>query len=443
MVDLACADRPLLPFGRVTALALTALVALSACGQRELILPGEREAIRAVDADLDGSEVPPLSVPAARLNTEWTHLNGGPEHVSEPVVLGNAPSRVWSANLGAGSGKRTRVITAPIVAAGRIFAIDAGTTVTAVSTSGQQLWTRNIVPEGEGSAEGTGGGLAFGDGALIVASGFGEVLRLDPATGEVQWRTELEGVVRAAPAIGDGKAVVVARGDLGYGVDLDTGQIDWRLEGVGVGAGVLGGGSPAVRGPVAILPFVTGEVRAVLVRNGLTVWTASVAGGRREFARSIISDITGDPVIDFDIVYVANQAGRVVALDRRNGERIWTQQEGSYAPAVPVGGSVFMVSDIAEVLRVNADDGQVLWRQPLPEWRRPDKRKVAIPYYGPLLAGGRLVVLSGDGTLHSFDPQSGAPLGEVDLGASVSAQPAIAGGVLYVVSSDGRLTAFQ
>ncbi|NNU81877.1 PQQ-binding-like beta-propeller repeat protein [Halovulum dunhuangense] len=423
--------------------ALAAAAFLAACSEREPILPGEREPVRP-DATAEAPEtLPALRIPPAQVNTDWGHLNGSTEHLAPSVALSASPALRWSVPIGEGDARRQRLISAPVVAGGAVYTLDAGGNVTAVATDGQVRWRASLAPAGEQPGEGFGGGIAAADGALVVTTGFGEALRLDPVTGGVQWRTRLEGTVRAAPVLGDGIAVVMARNNLGYGLNLDSGEIVWRLEGVGRGAGTIGAASPALRGPVAVMPFVTGEVRAVLARSGLTVWTAALTGGRRDLVRSIISDISGDPVIDFDIVYVGNQGGRMVALDRRSGERLWTLDEGSYSPALPVDGSVFVVSDAAELLRLNAADGTVLWRTGLPEWERPDRRRDAIPHFGPLLAGGRLVVASGDGLLRFFDPATGADLGAVQIPGGAAAQPAIAGGVLYVVSRDGRLHAFQ
>ena len=432
-----------LRMSRIVAVVL--LGVLAACTERELILPGEREGIRpeVPSAAVAEGALPRLSLPTPRVNADWGHLNGGPTHVAPSVVLPQQLTRAWSVSLGQGAGRRVRLVSAPVVSGVRVFAMDAANQLTAVTTAGAILWRSELSRIGEGGTEGFGGGLAASGDVLVASTGFGEVLRLDPATGIVIWRTEVEGALRAAPTLGEGKVVVVGRGDLAYGLDLSTGEIDWRIEGIGQGAGLIGGSSAAVRGPLAVLPFLSGEGRAALVRNGLTVWTAAVTGGRRDLARAIINDISGDPVIDNDVVYVANQAGRLVALDRRAGTRLWTQQDGSYGPALVAGNGIFVVSDTAALLRLDAGDGAVLWRQPLPAYRNPNRRRVAIPHYGPLLAGGRLIVASGDGVLRSFDPATGTPLGDLGLPGAVTAQPAIAGATLYVVTEDGSLHALR
>lgn len=426
---------------KLSTLALLTLV--SACGNRELILPGEREPVRPVVEFEEAETLPALSIPAQRANTDWTHLSGNSLHLPGNVALSANLSRGWSVSIGSGDSRRKRITSAPIVAAGRIFTMDSTSTATAVDLNGRVLWSTSLTREGENAPEGFGGGLAAFDTALVVSTGFGEVLRLDPGTGQILWRTAVDGAIRAAPAVAEGRVVVVARSDIAYGLDLETGTLDWRVQGAGLGAGLLGGASPAIRGPVTIIPFKSGEVVAVLTKSGRRVWSAAVTGGRRELVRSKINDISGNPVIDNDIVYAANQSGRLVQLDRRSGERLWTHRDGSYGPALPVGNSVFFISDIGTLTRIDAETGETIWQRDLPEWARPRKRRNAIPHFGPLLAGGRLLIASGDGLLRSFDPATGAELSTVQMGAGASSSPAIANGVLYVVTRNGQLHAFQ
>jgi outer membrane protein assembly factor BamB len=286
-------------------------------------------------------------------------------------------------------------------------------------------------------------------GTLFVGTGFGEVLALDPASGGVRWRTTVAAPVQAAPTLGNGRLLVVSRDDMAYGLDPATGAIDWQVQGIG-GPGLLGGASPAANGKLAILPFSSGEVQGVLARNGLEVWSTSVTGGRRAFARNSITDISGAPVLDgAGTVYASNQSGRTVRLDTDTGERAWTIQEGSYGPAWPVGGSLFLLSDIGSLVRADAATGELLWQVQLPElfpnpgWFGRGKPYMAVAYYGPVLAGGRLWVAGADGLLRGFSPADGTQVASVALPGGAAGQPAVAGGVMYVPTRDGKLLAFQ
>lgn len=427
------------------ALALGIAVLLAACGSDEPILPGERLPVRAETAPLieTGAGVPALALPAATVNAEWNHRNGAAGGRLAHPALSSTPRLAWSADIGAGSTRRSRILAGPIVAGGRVFTLDAEAMVSALTPQGQLLWRKSLVPAGQRPDSGPGGGLAQAGGLLYVTTGFGDVAALDPATGGVVWREMLEAPIRAAPAVRDGRVYVVLRNDTAYAFDARTGGLIWRVQGALSAAGLLGGASPAVDGQLAVIPFSSGEVLGVLARNGLQVWSTAVTGGRRELVRSGINDITGDPVIDGDVVYASNQSGRTVSLDRLTGARNWTLPEGSYGPAWPAGNALFLLSDQGELVRVDAASGAVVWSVQLPQYVNPRKRIEAVAHYGPILAGGRLWVASADGLLRAFNPTDGRALGAVTLPAGAAAAPAVARGVMYVVTEDGRLHALQ
>lgn len=64
-------------------------------------------------------------------------------------------------------------------------------------------------------------------------------------------------------------------------------------------------------------------------------------------------------------------------------------------------------------------------------------------HYGPVLAGGRLLVASNDGVIRSFNPVDGTLIGTVDIPGGATTNPVIVGGVMYVVSTKGQLHAFR
>lgn len=448
---------------------LAALVALAACGQRERPLPGERLDLRALgtpgvseplDAAAEGGAVAtgtgrspeapvnralPIGLPAPRANAEWTHRNGSPTHRLTHPALSPAPQRAWSASIGAGNSRRARITADPVVAGGRVFTLDAMATVAATSTSGAPLWRHDLTPASDRERDASGGALAFGAGRLFVASGFGTLTALDPETGAEIWTQKLDAVATGAPTVVGDLVYLSARDSRAWAIRADNGRIEWQLPGTPTPSVMQGGAGPAVTDRLAIFPFGSGELVAALRQGGIRVWGATVAGQRRGRVYATVSDITGDPVIDGDVLYVGNQSGRVAALRAANGERLWTAREGAYSPVWPEGGSLFLISDQAELVRLDAETGERIWGVELPyfEARRLRRLKDVAAHFGPVLAGGRVWVASDDGRLRGFDPVSGALVHEAEIPGGAASNPAVAGGVLYVVSGNGQLHAFR
>jgi outer membrane protein assembly factor BamB len=444
--------------GAVTGLSLLAL--LAACGQRELILPGERFDTRTpleASVPVEGQPEPvappdraenisqPISLPGASANADWTHRAGNNRHSAPHGALSASPQRVWTANIGAGSTRRNRIVAAPIVADGRIYTIDGKSGLVATSTSGGQLWATDLAAQFDRGGNVSGGGLAYAGGRLFAATGFGEIVALDPASGAVIWRQRFDAPVMGAPSVDNGVVYVGGRDGAAFALTADSGKILWDIPGTPNGVGMVGAAGPAVADSTVLFPTAGGEVTAVLKDGTARNWLTSVAGKRLGRVYATIADVTGDPVIAGGTTYVGTSAGRTVALDTESGKLLWSAGEGALAPVLAVGGSVFLVNDEARLVRLDASTGDVIWNVEMPYFvkEKVKKRKAITAHYGPVLAGGRLVVASGDGILRFFNPTDGALVSTLDLPGGAAAQPALAGGVLYVVSNKGQLHAFR
>lgn len=433
------------PRALLAALGLTTL--LAACGERDVILPGERLNIR---GDQPGATnfvntARPIALPGTVLNSEWTHRNGDATHRIAHPALNATLAPLFTANIGQGDTRRLRITADPVVTGGRIFTLDAESQVVATATNGQTLWSRSIIPPTDNRSDASGGGLAAVGSLVIATTGFGEVVALDAASGSEVWRQDLDAPGTSAPTIAGDLAYVVARDGRAWAIELGNGRVRWTITSTPPVSNFSGGAGAAVTGDIAIFPFPTGEVLAAFPEGGLRRWSTVVTGQRDGQAASTVSDIAGDPVIDGNRVYVGNISGRVVALDIANGDRIWTATEGAVGPVWPAGGSIFMVNDLGELLRLDATDGAPIWRVALPgfEERRERRQKTRVAHYGPIVAGNRVIVASSDGLIRQFDPVSGALVGTTALASGATSNPIVAGGTLYVVTTRGQLAAFR
>ena len=116
-------------------------------------------------------------------------------------------------------------------------------------------------------------------------------------------------------------------------------------------------------------------------------------------------------------------------------------------PDLACGEIRFFVSDLNQLIRLDAQSGAQIWAVDLPGYiprRNPHKRRdSAYANHGPVMAGGRLIVASSDGQIRSFNPEDGALLSSLDIPGGATTKPVVADGVLYVVSGKGRLHAYR
>lgn len=437
--------------------ALALVAGLAGC-ERELILSGERFPVRADLADsiaVEGQAAPvapvtenvaaPISLPAAVANADWTHRGGTVRHASPHGALSAAPVQLWSVNVGQGESRKNRLSAAPVVADGRVFTMDTQARLQATSVQGAVLWATDLTATFDRGGGISGGGIAFGDGVVYAATGYGELVALRAEDGAVIWRQRLDSPVTGAPAVEGGVVYAVGRDGSGWAVKADTGRVMWTVAGPVGMTGMVGAAGPTVTDTLVIFPFASGGLTAALKKSGVQVWQAPVTGQRVGRAYAGVTDVTGDAVTQGDRTYVGTASGRTAAMDTSSGERIWTATEGALNPPLVVGGSVFVVNDENRLVRLDAATGEAIWAVEMPYFikAKAKKRKAIVPLFGPVLAGGRLVVAGGDGELRFFDPVDGRLVGGVEIPGGAASSPALAQGVLYVVSAKGQLHAFR
>ena len=431
---------------RAVLLGLVAASALSGCGwfDDEEILEGERIRLRSAPVVAASTEALAEPLPPAQSNTEWTQTNGSANHNLGHLAGSGSLSGIWTSDAGTGSGDDGAITSAPIVVGGNIYTLDAAAALTSFSAgSGKKNWRISLAPEGERGKEGFGGGLAADGGTIYATTGFGEVLAISAASGEIQWRHSFGAPFRAAPAAARGLVVAVARDNRAVALDGATGKVRWRMQAASSDAGLLGGASPAIAGRLVALPFASGELVAVDGAAGRRLWSAMLSGGRRGLARSAITDVSGDPVMVGPYVIAANQSGRMIAVEGRNGRRVWTRNIGSPSPIWAAGGTIFLVADDAKLMRVSARNGQTLWVNQLPAFEDPEDFEDPISYSGPVLVGGRLLLTDSLGNLLSFDALSGAAQPGARIGSGSLTGPVVANGTVYVLSDNATLYAFR
>ncbi len=422
------------------------LFVLAACGDDELILEGERFDLREGAASEDSvARAQPLQLASPVVNANWSHTNGSPSHNIVHPALDRSLARVWSASIGQGNDRKHRVTADPVVADGRIFTLDSRALVSAFSTSGSTLWSRDLTPSSDHADDASGGGLAVAGGTIFVTSGFGFLTALDATTGETLWTQDLDSAASGAPTAANGVVYVVTRNATGWAIDAQNGRVLWQVLGAPSGSGIFGGPGPVLAGPLVVFPFASGQMLAAAASVGSPAWVASVSGQRPDRSFSRISDLSGNPVADGTRIYAGNHSGRTAAFDSATGQPVWTADEGAMNAPWLAGGSLFFVSDENQLIRLDAATGQTVWARELPFFRRSkiSRRKSTFAHHGPVLAGGRLILTSNDGVLREFDAETGSLIAETELPDGAARNPVVAAGTLFVVTENGQIHAFR
>ena len=405
--------------------------------KKEVPLPGERIAVITdpTMTDVDPAEIGrPVQLPPAQANAFWSQPGGTPSNNLGHLALGDQVRKVWSADAGTGSSSSGRLSAVPLVADGKVFTLDAGGRVSAFSAAnGGKIWSVSVTPENEKSKEGFGGGLALDGGRLYAATGYGTVVALDANNGAIVWTKRVGKPIRSSPTASGGKIYFVSTDNILYALNEADGEQLWTARGLPQSAALLSNVSPAVGGSMVIASFPAGDVTAFDAGSGKATWTDSLARSSETTAAGILGD-PARPVIDRGVVFAVSHGGRMIATSEGSGARLWSRNVASTQMPWVAGDTVYVVDIAGRLLALGRSDGDVRWMSELPRSSR---------WSGPVLAGGKLWLVSGEGLLVGADARTGQVSTNVDLGTEVFVTPVVAGGRMYIFADDAELIALN
>lgn len=407
-------------------------------GKREPVL-GERRGLQVDEAAAKLA----VSLPPPVRNAAWPQTGGNPAHLMGHLQAGERLAEAWSVSIGEGGGYREKILAQPVVAEDAVYTMDAEAVVTACELqTGRRRWRADTKDKDDDSTN-VGGGLALEGDTLFAVNGLAEIVAFDPASGRERWRRSMGAPARSSPMVAGGRLFVVTLDGRLLALAADDGRQLWSYQAASSPTTMLGQPAPAFAGGLVVAGFGSGELTALRAETGGVAWTDSLAAGGGRVSLVDIAAIRGLPVIADGRVYAIGLGGLLVALDLRSGRRLWERDVAGADTPWLAGDWLFVVSADQRIAALQRQDGRVAWVGDLPRWENEEKQRDAILWFGPLLAGDRLVVAGTSREALAVSPYTGEILGRQKLSGAASLGPALAAGTVLIVSDAGRLIALR
>ena len=385
-----------------------------------------------------------IRLPKPEVNKSWPQQGGYPHHAMHHMQISAEPDVAWRQSIGAGSGRRNRLMGEPIVADETVYVVDTEGTASALdATTGHIVWQTDLLPPDEDTNTLMGGGVALNQGRIFVTTGFAEVIALDARDGREIWRQRVTAPLRSGPTVSEGRVFVNALDNKAFALSAETGSIIWTYSGVEEPTAALGSSAPTVSNGVVLFSFTSGEVVALRVDTGSPLWSDQVVAVRRTDASGTLPTIAARTVVNQGRAFVLGHSGLLVSIDMRTGERAWELKIGGVHQPWIAGSWLFTTTIDGRVVAVDAVRGRVAWIADLPLWQDPEEQKGRITWTGPILASDRLIVAGSEGHIVSIHPYDGSVLGRIELGSGISLSPVIAQDSLYMLTDDGDVVCLR
>jgi outer membrane protein assembly factor BamB len=266
---------------------------------------------------------------------------------------------------------------------------------------------------------------------VYVGADDGNFYAVDPTSGAVRWSYRAKGAIERAPEVGTDLVYVATAADRLFALEAGTGKWRWQYEReTPEGFTIHGYAGPRLRGTQLLAGFADGYLVSLASASGEVLWARSLALASDQFV-----DVDTTPTLRNDIAYVSSYSGGLYALDSRDGSVRWRLGIEGVGTVTPGKTELYFAAP-RQGLHAADLEGHVLWRQGLTG---------AGDLTQPLVVGRYLVFSGSRAGLFVVDRDGGGLLELFNPGHGICAAPTLdaAGGRLYVLSNDGSLYALD
>jgi outer membrane protein assembly factor BamB len=335
--------------------------------------------------------------------------------------------RLWSGKIGGGS-EFLRIGLNPSTDGERLYAASYDGKVVALNPdNGDRIWRTDL--EIILSA-----GPAVGGGFVIVGGYDGELVALNAEDGAEAWRGDIEGESLAKPVISENTLVVYTIDGRLRGFSVFDGRELWVIEQDLPALTQRGSATPIIVGSSVIAGFDNGRLVAVDIEDGVVEWEAVMTppSGRSDLDR--LADVDGNLAAVGQDVYAAGYNGRIASLAAESGQVLWAREISSPAGVAADWNNIYTVGNQGEIIALLRRNGDDVWRQESLLRREPTT---------PTPFSTAVVVGDFEGYVHFFNNFDGRPVARERVGKGmISGPPLVMGDKLIVQSEAGNIAAF-
>ena len=411
--------------------------------KKKIRLEGKRVSIlkEKVDSNVIEKKSPAaIILEDAILLSDWPQSYNSPSHLSiNHISESNLESFKYVVS-GAGEGKKSKILSQPVIYDDFIFFLDAKSNVLAFSLKDNKIiWKKNISLKNENNHD-IGGGIVVYKSSIIINSPYGQIISLEMYTGAIKWEIDVDSPLRSAPTIFDNKLLSLTSSNKLYVLNADDGDLLWQHQGIFNNTTLIDSPKVAVDENIIIVPYSNGEFFALNLNNGREIWRNSFIDLEIKETTNAFSDIDAFPIIKKDIVIITSANGKLFAINKKTGSKLWERDISSTQTPLVNGNNIFIVNRNKEIMCLNILDGGYKWILSIDDDLSDNKKYI---WLSPVLINSQLLLVGGKKKLIVIDTYTGTIKKIKDLPNLPVSSPIIVKKIPYLLLRNGDIVKIE
>lgn len=329
----------------------------------------------------------------------------GPKPARLPEFKPDAKLRVeWRANVG----NAGRYLFAPAVYKDGVYAAGSrGEIVRLNAATGKTVWRVDTKAP-------LSGGVGVGENMVMVGTAKGAALAYD-LDGKPLWKSTVSSEVLSAPQAADGFVVVRSGDSRIFGLDAKDGKRRWEYQTITPPLTLRANPGVMIVGGFVIAGMPAGKMVVLNLASGGVVWETVVTAPKGDNELERITDIAGAPLVEQQKVCAVTFQGRAACYETERGGQLWARTASSVGGLAADQRSVYLSEDTGAVVALDKNTGASVWKQDSLSHRSLST---------PLAFGNFVVVGDFEGQVHFLKIEDGSYAARIGTdGGGIAAAP--------------------
>ncbi len=347
----------------------------------------------------------------------------GPKPAPLPEFKPAAKLRVeWGANVGSAG----HYLFAPAFYQDGVYAAgSSGNIVRLNAATGKTVWRVDTKAR-------LSGGVGVGENMVMVGTAKGAVLAYN-LDGKPLWKSKVSSEVLSAPQAADGFVVVRSGDSRIFGLDAKDGTRSWEYQTITPPLTLRANPGVIIVAGFVIVGMPAGKLVVLNLANGGMVWETVVAAPKGDNELERITDIAGAPMVEQQKVCAVTFQGRAACYETERGGQLWARAASSVGGLVADERSVYLSEDTGAVVALDKNTGASVWKQDSLSHRSLST---------PLAFGDYVVVGDFEGQVHFLKIEDGSFAARIGTdGGVIAAAPERVGDKVLVQTRKGGVYA--
>ncbi|HVY08076.1 MAG TPA: outer membrane protein assembly factor BamB [Burkholderiales bacterium] len=326
------------------------------------------------------------------------------------------------------AGEAGRYIFSPAISGDSVFAAgNRGDLMRVNATNGKTIWHVDTKAP-------LSGGVGVGENMVLVGTSKGAVLAYD-MQGKPLWQSRVSSEILSAPqAFGD--FVVVRSGDSRiFGLDARDGSRRWEYQVTPPPLTLRANPGVILIDNYVIAGMPAGKLVVLNIANGGLVWETVVAAPKGDNELERITDIAGPPLVEAGRVCAATFQGRAACYETQKGGQLWARPASTVGSLASDDLSVYLSEDNGSVVALDRNSGASVWKQDKLSYRNLS---------APLATKDHVVVGDYEGQVHFLKFEDGSFAARLATdGGGIAAAPKMVGDKILIQTRNGGVYAIS